>query len=161
MQTVYIETSIVSYLCARPSAHVVAAARQLLTRRWWDLHRGNYDLVTSQFVLDEAGKGNAALAAARLEVLSDIPLLDIPDEIPSLADGLLGAAILPEKARLDALQICTASFHGVEFLLTWNCAHIANARLLPRIRQFIAGRGYVLPEVSTPEEMLDDNYPIR
>lgn len=161
MQTVYIETSIASYLRTRLSSQVVSAARQLLTRQWWDEERSKYELVTSQYVLDEASLGDEQLATARLEALADIPLLAIPDEIPSLADDLLAAAILPNKARLDALHICAASFHGIEFLLTWNCTHIANARLLPRVRRFLAHRGYVLPEVCTPEEMLDDNYPIN
>lgn len=161
MQTVYIETSIVSFLRSRPSAHVISAARQLLTRRWWDQERGNYELVTSQFVLDEASRGDAQLAIERMDALAEIPLLDIPDDIPSLANALLDAAILPEIARLDALHICTASFHGIEYLLTWNCTHIANARLLPRVRQFLAEHGHALPEVCTPEEMLDDEYPIN
>jgi hypothetical protein len=139
---------------------VVSAARQLLTRQWWDEERSKFELVTSQFVLDEASLGDAQLAAARLEVLADIPLLAIPDEIPSLADELLATAILPSKARLDALHICAASIHGIELLLTWNCTHIANARLLPRVRRFLADRGYVLPEICTPEELLDDDYPI-
>ena len=160
MQTIYIETSIVSFLRSRPSAHVVSAARQLVTRRWWDCERRQYELVTSQFVLDEASRGDARLVAERMEALAGIPLIEIPDEIPSLADSLLAAAILPPGARLDALHICAASYHGIEFLLTWNCTHIANARLLPRVRQFLAERGYALPEVCTPEEMLDDEYPI-
>lgn len=156
MPTVYIETSIVSYLRSRPSAHVVSAARQLVTRNWWEHERENYVLVTSQLVLDEASRGDSVLAAERLTALGGIPLLDVPEDVPSLADALLAASILPAKARLDAMHICLASFYGIEFLLSWNCSHIANARLLPRVRRFLADRGYVLPEVCTPEEMLDD-----
>lgn len=157
MRTVYIETSIVSFLRSRPSPHLVSAARQLVTRQWWDQERANYQLVTSQFVLDEAACGDEALAAERLAALADVPLLEIPDQVAALADELLAASMLPAKARLDALHISVASFHGIEFLLTWNCTHIANARLLPRIRRFMTDRNYVLPEVCTPEEMIDDN----
>lgn len=159
MQTVYIETSILSFLRSKQSAHVVSAARQLLPRRWWDDERSKYELVTSQYVLDEASRGGALLAAERMQALAGIPLVDLPDDIPSLADGLLAAAILPANARLDALHLCAASYHGIEYLLTWNCTHIANARILPRVRQFLADQGHTLPEVCTPEEMLNDEYP--
>lgn len=160
MQTIYIETSIVSFLRSRPSAHVVSAARQLVTRRWWDQERTKYTLVTSQYVLDEAMQGDAQLAKERSLALEGMPLVELPDAIPVLADELLKSAILPVRARLDALHICAASFHGIDYLLTWNCTHIANARILPRIRTFLSAKGYVLPEVCTPEEMLDDEYPI-
>lgn len=156
MPTVYIETSIVSYLRSRPSAQLVAAARQLVTRRWWEHERERYRLVTSQLVLDEASRGDSVQASERMTALGGITLLDVTDDVPLLADGLLSASILPAKARLDAMHICLASVYGIEFLLSWNCSHIANARLLPRVRRFLADRGYVLPEVCTPEEMLDD-----
>jgi len=156
MKTVYIETSIVSYLRSRPSANVVTVARQVLTRRWWDHERGNYQLVTSQYVLDEAGRGDDQLAVERLLELSGIPLLDLPGEIPELADHLLGSSVLPANARLDALHISASAFHSLDYLLTWNCTHIANARLLPRIRTVLQSLGYTLPTVCTPEEMLDD-----
>ena len=161
MQTVYIETSILSFLRSKQSAHVVSAARQLVTRRWWDEERTNYELVTSQYVLDEASRGDALLAAERMQALAGIPLVEIPDAIPSRADALLAAASLPENARLDALHLCAASFHRIEYLLTWNCTHIANARILPRVRQFLADQGHTLPEVCTPEELLNDEYPFN
>ena len=156
MQTVYIETSIVSFLRARPNSHVVSAARQLLTQRWWNEERHNYQLVTSQYVLDEASKGDPQLAAERVTALAGIPLLEISDAIPTLADHLLASAILPANARLDALHICAAAFHRLEYLLTWNCTHIANARILPRIGEALRSLGHELPVVCTPEEMVDD-----
>lgn len=161
MQTVYVETSIVSFLRSRPSAQLVSAARQLLTRRWWDDERSKYELVTSQYVLDESARGEKSLAEERLSILAGLLLVEIPDEIPALADELLSAAILPSNARLDALHICTASFHGIDYLLTWNCTHLANARILPGVRQFLAVRGYAVPEICTPEEMLDDEHQIE
>jgi len=161
MKTVYIETSIVSYLRSRPSAQVVTVARQVLTRRWWDRERGNYQLITSQYVLDEAGRGNEDLAADRLANLHGIPLLDLPAEIPELASRLVSSAVLPPTARLDALHICASAFHGLDYLLTWNCSHIANARLLPRVRDVLQDLGYLLPTVCTPEEMLDDEEDIE
>src|SRR5207248_10702291 len=94
MPRVYIETSIVSYLRQRPSGQVIAAARQLMTHRWWNEHRHEYDLVTSQYVLDEAGLGDAVLAADRLNALRGIPLLELPTDIPRLATEIVARAIL-------------------------------------------------------------------
>lgn len=159
MPTVYVETSIISYLRARPSGHVVSAARQLITQRWWGEERRNYQLVTSQYVLDEASQGDAQLAEERLAALADVPLIEITDDIPTLAEELLESALLPPNARLDALHICAATFHRLDYLLTWNCTHIANARILPQIRELFAAMGYQLPVVCTPEEMVDDEYP--
>lgn len=158
MQTIYIETSVVSYLRSRPSGQVVSAARQLITSRWWETERHHYQLVTSQFVVVEAAAGDPELAAERLAVLEEIPVVDIPDEVPTMADRLLATAILPRRARLDALHLCVSAYHGLDYLLTWNCTHIANARILPRVREALATFGYRLPVVCTPEEMVDDEF---
>jgi len=156
MKTIYIETSIISFLRARASSHIVSAARQLLTQRWWSEERHRYQLVVSQYVLAEASQGNPALAAERLAALEGIPVIDVPDAIPTLADELLLEAVLPAAARLDALHICTAAYHRLDYLLTWNCTHIANARILPQIRRALVAKGYELPLVCTPEEMVDE-----
>lgn len=157
MPRVYIETSIVSYLRQRPSGQVITAARQLLTQRWWDNHRLNFELVTSQYVLNEAARGDSALAAKRLETLEGIALLELPDEIPSLASEILTRAILPPNALVDALHIATATFHGVDYLLTWNCKHIANARILPKIRELLIELNLPEPVICTPEEMVGED----
>ena len=156
MQTVYIETSIISYLRARNSLQITSVAKQIVTRRWWEEERHNYQLVISQYVLDEVSAGNPTLAAERLACLNDVPVLESPPAVAVMADRLLASALLPAKARLDALHICTAAFHRLDYLLTWNCAHIANARTLPRIRNILSELGYDLPVVCTPEEMIDD-----
>ena len=113
MDTVYLETSIVSYLRQKPSSQVVTAARQLLTHQWWNDERTRYQLVVSQFVIDEASAGDATLAAERLELLDDIPLLPLDPAIADIADEIMSRAILPEKARTDALHIAiVASAQG-------------------------------------------------
>ena len=109
MQTVYVETSIARYLRSRAASHVVAAARQFLTRRWWDEERNSYDLVISQYVLDEASKGNPTLAAERSKHLEGIPLLEIVPEIQEIADAILAQAILPAKAEFDCTSFCRCS----------------------------------------------------
>ena len=156
MPRVYIETSVVSYLLQRPSPQIVAAARQVLTRRWWSEERSIYELVTSQYVLDEAADGDAQLAQERLDALDGIPLLQLGPEIDAIAGEIISRAILPPKAQVDALHIATAAHHRIDYLLTWNCTHIANARILPRIQRVLTERGCYVPIICTPEEMLDD-----
>jgi predicted nucleic acid-binding protein len=155
--TLYIETSIVSYLRQRPSTQVVMAARQVLTHQWWNEERGNYELVTSQYVLDEASAGAAALAAERLESLDGIPLLPLAPEIAVIAREIMSRAILPPKASIDALHIAAVAHHRIQYLLTWNCKHIANARILPRIRETLENLGIPIPIICTPEEMVNDD----
>lgn len=156
MPSLYIETSIVSYLRQRPSPQVVAAARQILTRKWWEQERANYELVTSQYVHDEAGAGDPTLAAERLESLAGIPLLPLDPPIAVIAHEIVSAAILPPKAAVDALHIAIVAHHKVEYLLTWNCTHIANAKILPRIHKVLDRLGYPIPIICTPEEMVED-----
>ena len=157
MPRIYIETSIVSYLRQRPSAQIVAAARQILTRRWWDNERSHYDLVTSQYVLDEASYGDPVLSQERLDALANIPLLQLGNEIDAIAMEIMSRAILPSKAQIDSLHIATAAHHRIDYLLTWNCTHIANARILPNIHRVLNDLGCFIPIICTPEEMVDDD----
>jgi predicted nucleic acid-binding protein len=157
MDTVYVETSVVSYLRTEPSSQVVMAARQLLTRQWWNEERTNYQLVVSQFVLDEAAAGDPTLAAERLRALSEIPLLPLDPAIADIADEIMSRSILPEKARTDALHIATVAHHRIQYLLTWNCRHIANARILPRIHAVLNDLSIPIPVICTPEEMVGND----
>ena len=152
MDTVYLETSIISYLRQKPSSHVVTAARQLLTYRWWTDERANYQLVVSQYVIDEASSGEPALAADRLLTLEGIPALPHDPEIVRIAKAIMAIGVLPLKAEVDALHIATVAYHRVEYLLTWNCRHIANAKILPRIHAVLSGMGIPIPIICTPEE---------
>ncbi len=154
MDTVYIETSIVSYLRQRPSAQVVMAARQLLTHEWWNNERSKYELVVSQYVIDEASAGEPTLAAERLESLDGIPLLPLESEIAQIADEIMNRAILPPKARTDALHIAIVAHQRIQYLLTWNCRHIANATILPRIHKLLNDLSIPIPIICTPEEMI-------
>jgi predicted nucleic acid-binding protein len=157
MDTVYIETSIVSYLRQRPSSQVVMAARQLLTHQWWNDERSKYEVVASQYVIDEASAGDPTLAAERLESLDGIPLLPLDAEIAQIADEIMARAILPPKARTDALHIAMVAHHRIQYLLTWNCRHIANATILPRIHKMLTDLSLPIPIICTPEEMVNDD----
>jgi hypothetical protein len=157
MDTVYIETSVISYLRQKPSSRVVMAARQLLTHQWWNDERANYQLVASQFVIDEASAGDPWLAAERLQSLAGIPLLPLDPGIADIADEIMSRAILPERARTDALHIAIVAYHRIQYLLTWNCRHIANARILPRIHAVLNDLSVPIPVICTPEEMVGND----
>jgi predicted nucleic acid-binding protein len=146
----------VSYLRQRPNSQVVMAARQLLTHRWWSEERSKYELVTSQYVIDEASAGDPDLAAERLESLEGIPLLPLDPAIAQIADEIMNRGILPPKARTDALHIAIVAHHRIQYLLTWNCRHIANATILPRIHTLLNDLSIPIPVICTPEEMVAD-----
>ena len=153
MATIYVETSIVGYLTARSREAVIFQARQELTRNWWQNRRVHYDLVVSQLVLDEAARGDDEAAAERLRLLAGIPLLRRADpRIDAIADELLAARLLPERARSDAMHVAIATVHAVDYLLTWNCKHIANADVLPKVYRLLTDMGYFPPLIVTPEE---------
>jgi hypothetical protein len=153
---VYLETTIPSYLTAWPSPDVVMAGHQQTTREWWDTRRQDFELFVSQFVVDEAGLGDPDAARRRLESLAAVPLLDVSDEIYALANELVQGVPLPAKAAADSLHIAIATVHGMDYLLTWNCAHIANATLRGRIEMVCRDAGYEPPIICTPEELLKE-----
>jgi hypothetical protein len=148
----YIETTIVSYLTARPSRDLVQAAHQQVTREWW-ASRDDFTLFISQFVLDEAGAGDGDAAARRLDALRGATLLDITEEAILLASNLVVGGGLPAKARVDALHVAMAAVHGMDFLLTWNCKHIANAATRERIEELCRVDGFEPPVICTPLEL--------
>jgi hypothetical protein len=144
---IYLETKIPSYLTAWPSRDLVRAAHQQITREWWE-RRQDYELFVSQLVIREC-----EAAAARLEALEGLPLLEQGEEAQSLARALLDRVPLPDRATADALHIATAAVHGMDYLLTWNCTHIANAALRGRIEVVCRDAGFEPPAICTPEEL--------
>jgi hypothetical protein len=108
-------------------------------------------------VLDEASAGNPGLAAERLAVLEGIPLLPNAPEIEEIAERIMSLRLLPDKAQVDALHIASVAYHEIEYLLTWSCKHIANAKILPRIYDLFAERGVYIPTICTPEELLGED----
>jgi predicted nucleic acid-binding protein len=149
---VYVETTVPSYLTAWPSRDLVRAAHQQVTREWW-ARRAAYDLYISELVVRECEAGDAGAAAARLDVLSDLPLLGQSETVAILARDLIIEVPLPEKATADALHIATAAVHGMDYLLTWNCTHIANATLRGRIETVCRHHGFEPPTICTPQEL--------
>ncbi|MES2708449.1 MAG: type II toxin-antitoxin system VapC family toxin [Verrucomicrobiota bacterium] len=151
---VYIETTIPSYLTSWPSAQVVHAGHQIRTHQWWTNHREEYELYTSLVTHQEAAAGDSDAARRRVGALEGIPLLPITPECEIIAEAILDSELLPAKADRDALHIAVATFHRMNFLLTWNIRHIANAHVREDLRVLISSLGYTLPTICTPEELL-------
>lgn len=150
---IYIETSVISYLVARPSRDLIVAAHQQLTSDWWYNQSAEYELFTSQLVLDEAKAGDPEIASRRLAALEGISLLKISDAAISLADKLIKANAVPQKAAQDSLHIAIACVNGMDYLLTWNCKHMANARMRSKIDKVCREAGFIPPIICTPEEL--------
>ena len=153
---VYIETSVISYLASRPSRDLVVAGRQQLTHTWWELRRPAFDLVISQVLLDESGAGDLDAARRRLAFIEGLPLLDVTTEAAELAATLIERVPLPPHAAADAAHIAVATVHAVDFLVTWNVAHIANAALRRRVEDVCRAQGYSTPILCTPDELMED-----
>jgi predicted nucleic acid-binding protein len=152
---VYIETSVISYLTARPSTTIIGAAHQQITVAWWET-RNQYDLLVSESVLRECAAGDPDAAKKRLAALTNIPLLLINEATLNIAEALVQKGIVPAKAAEDALHIAIATVHGVDYLLTWNCRHIANPEIQRDIAAYLEQVGLFLPFICTPEELLGE-----
>lgn len=153
--TVYLETTIPSYLAAKPSRHLITAAHQQLTREWWPTRRAAFQLYVSELVLQEAALGDADIAQERLGYLAGIPSLAVTDPAQKLAAGLLGGRLLPAKAAAHALHVGIAAANGVDYLLTWNIRHLANAAMRRRIEEACRAAGFGAPVLCTPEELME------
>ncbi len=155
VKRVYLETTVVSYLTARPNRDVVVAGHQQTTQEWWDTQRESYELCVSQLVLGESAAGDPQAAQERLAVLQSMIVLETTTAALELAKELIQAGALPAKAADDALHIAVAAVHAVPYLLTWNCRHLANAAMRPMIESACAAKGFKAPIICTPEELLE------
>jgi hypothetical protein len=152
---VYLETTIPSYLTAWPSRDLVRAAHQQITREWWQSRRNEFDLFISQFVIQEVTAGDSEAAAERVSVLEGVPMLEVNEDTNVLAQELIQRTPLPSRAIVDAFHIAVAVIHGMDYLLTWNCSHLANATLRGRIESISRDAGYQPPVICTPEELME------
>ncbi|NER47208.1 MAG: type II toxin-antitoxin system VapC family toxin [Symploca sp. SIO1A3] len=156
-ETVYIETSIIGYLTARSTKNLIIAGNIETTRDWWQNRRSNFALYISQVVLDEAAKGDTEIALKRLKILNELPLVELNQAVRDLSAQFLRRSNLPPKASDDAVHIAAATVHGLDYLLTWNCKHIANAQIQKKLAKISFDLGYELPIICTPYELLGDD----
>jgi hypothetical protein len=153
---VYIETSVVSYLVARPSRNLLAVAWQEVTREWWDTQRPRFELFTSELVLAEASRGNPDAAQKRRQQLEGIPSLEVTNGVAELANRLVSEGAMPKEAADDAMHLALATVHEMDYLLTWNCRHLDNAERKPLLRSVCAIAGHRCPEICTPQELMGE-----
>lgn len=152
---VYVETSVVSYLTARPSRDIVQAGHQEVTRNWW-ARRDRFDLFVSRTVIREAARGDTEAASRRSAALQGIPILAVTTDASDLAERLLRENAMPAKAAIDALHVAIAVINGIDYLLTWNCAHIANVAIRRKIEKTCRDAGLQPTAICTPEELMEE-----
>ena len=155
---VYVETSVFSYLTARPTRDVVAAARQTLTREWWADAADRYELLVSQLVRSEAASGDVEAAESRLQVIDGLASIEVSDAAEALAQALVGGGAVPQVAESDAVHVALAVVAEVDYLLTWNFRHIANAHLQSKIETVCEANGYNPVTICTPETLTDPSH---
>jgi hypothetical protein len=152
----YLETTIPGYLISRPSRDLIIAGHQQITEEWWEKRREKFQIYISQLVVDEARAGDPGAARERMKVIQQFPLLDITPDVEALASRILASRALPQKAATDAAHIAIAAVHGVDFLLTWNCVHLANAFIAKAVAKICRRHGCECPVICTPEELLGE-----
>jgi predicted nucleic acid-binding protein len=153
MDTVYLETTVVGNIAGRVHPNPDVASRQRKTRRWWRTARVEHRIVISHLVLDECQAGDPTAAQERLDEIDELDRLDITYNVRNLANALMAAGAIPESEPRDALHVAIAAVHGVQYLVTWNFKHIANATLRRRINDVCRDNGYEPPIICTPEEL--------
>lgn len=156
MEAVYLETTFISYLVALPARDLVLAANQQITRDWWQLRRSNFRCVVSPVVIDEISLGDESEIKKRLDVIQPLEVLATSSSAESLAKAIMNAGLLPEKAARDAAHIAFASVHKIQYLLTWNCKHLANAQISRRIQKICHQHGFEIPLICTPAELFEE-----
>lgn len=156
METVYLETSFISYLVARPSRDVVVAGHQQTTQDWWASRRSQFECSVSQVVIDEASAGDSGEVHKRLAIISALPALEITAAAEALAEAIMAAGMLPPHAVRDAAHVAVAAVHAIDYLLTWNCKHLANAQISRRIAMVCEKLEHRMPIICTPEELMGE-----
>lgn len=154
MESVYLETTFISYLAARPSRDLIVAGHQQTTQQWWTYRRSEFECSVSQVVIDEASAGDAAEVQKRLSIIGSLPALDVTETAESLTQSIMAESILPPHAFPDAAHIAVSTVHGIDFLLTWNCKHLANVQIARRIAVVCEKLGHRMPIICTPEELM-------
>ena len=154
MESVYIETTIISYLVSRPSRDILIAAHQQMTFEWWTSRRDEFECYISQVVIDEIQAGDNEAAEKRMKEIEDLAVLEVTTEAESLTESIIQDGVIPKRAVRDAAHIAVATVNGVDYLLTWNCRHLANAQIIRKVSLICNREGYSMPVICTPEELM-------
>jgi hypothetical protein len=154
MESVCIETTIVSYLVSRPSRDLLVAAHQQITHEWWNHRRGQFECFVSQVVIDEVQAGDDEAAGRRMEGIVAFPVLEATVEAEDLTKAILESGVIPKQAVRDGAHIAVAAVNEIDYLLTWNCKHLANAQIIRGVSAICEAHGYRVPVICTPEELM-------
>ena len=155
-ERVYIETSVVSYLTGRPSRDMVVAAHQELTRQWWETRSSKFEVVVSELVREESSGGDADASRRRMAAIENFPVLKTSDAALVLAERLVSHNLVSSESAADALHIAIATVNGIDYLLKWNCKHLANSTRWQGIESCVEAAGYACPVICTPEELMEE-----
>ncbi len=153
MEIVYVESSVISYITAKPKRDVVVSARQALSIEWWESKRSQYEVYISELVIEEIASGDSNAAQKRLDIIKNITTLEATLEAKNLAGLLISEGAVPENSPEDALHIGLAAAQGADYLLTWNFKHINNASTRMKIVKVIESQGFACPILCSPEEL--------
>ena len=154
MESVYIETTVISYLVSRPIRDILVAAHQQTTNEWWSSRRQEFECFISQIVIDEIQAGDHEAAEERMKEIGDFAVLEVTIEDERLTEAIIEAGAIPKRAVRDAAHIAVAAVNDIDYLLTWNCRHLANAQIIRRVSVICNTRGYNMPVICTPEELM-------
>jgi hypothetical protein len=156
-ESVFIETTIPSLLGAFPSRRLEEAVRQQSTQTWWVGHRQNYELFTSDVVIEECSVGDPAMVAERLRIMAEVGVLENNEDVEKLTAAFMSCGALPDNADRDASHIAFATVHEIDYLLTWNCKHIANPHIQKTLRRVAQKLGWELPMICTPQNLVESD----
>lgn len=154
MESVYIETTVISYLVSRPSRDILVAAHQQTTNEWWTSRRHEFECFISQVVIDEIQAGDIEAAEKKMEEIGDFAVLEATIEAERLTEAIVEGGAIPKRAVRDAAHITIAAVNNIDYLLTWNCSHLANAQIIRRVSVICNSEGYSMPVICTPEELM-------
>ncbi len=154
MESVYIETTIISYLVSRPSRDILVAAHQQTTNEWWSSRLRDFECFISQIVIDEIQAGDSKAAEERMMKISQFAVLEATTEAEGLTEAIIRGGAIPKKAVRDAAHIDVAAVNDIEYLLTWNCRHLANAQIIRKVSVICNKESYSMPVICTPEELM-------
>lgn len=154
-ESIYLETTVVSYYTSKPSRDIIALAHQEITRQWWPMAIRRFNVFISEVVIEEARLGNQEAAKRRLEELKNFPHLELNDKVEKMAQVYMKKLEIPEKSFRDAAHLAVASVHNIDYFLTWNCAHLANGEIIKKLIQINESSGIHTPIICTPEELME------
>ena len=153
-ESIYFETTVVSYYTSKPSRDIIVLAHQEIIRQWWPKTIRRYNVFISGVVIEEASSGDPGAAKRRLEELKDFPPLELDDKVEEMAQVYMERLEIPEKSFRDATHLAVASVHNIDYLATWNCTHLANGKVIKKLMKINESFG-IPPIICTPEELME------